>query len=96
MLNYSRQDVRSVQGNRVLTKEAIVPALADPDVIGVNNKEKRPACSPSSFRRRPESRPAFRHMGDRRRKPVLLDSGFRRNDAGDVIFVAFLVPKIRN
>ena len=41
------------QGNRVLTKEAFVPALADPDVIGVNNKEKRPACSPSSFRRRP-------------------------------------------
>ncbi len=74
------------QGNRVLTEEAFVPAIADPDVIGVNNKEKRPACSPSSFRRRPESRPAFRHMGDRRRKPVSLDSGFRRNDAGGGIF----------
>ena len=73
-----------------------MPALVHPDVTGVNNKEKRPACSTSSFRRRPESRPTFRHMGDRRRKPVSLDSGFRRKDAGDVIFVALLVPNIRN
>ncbi len=80
--------------------EAFVLTRTNPDVIGVKKWEKWPACSPSSFRRKPPdgigAGPPFVTRAIVAEKLASLGSGFRRNDARDVIFAVGIIPKTRN
>ncbi len=71
--------------------EAFVLIRANPDMIGVKKWEKRPVCSPSSFRRRPPDgigagRPfvTIPIVAERIASP---GSGLSQNEAWDVMFV---------